>query len=118
MKLLLEGRCSHQINDAASCKLSATRKECLSNNCVAKSRTSTLPAFPVRRTAIQGGDGLGEVDAMRFLLGFTFGAFYTGNRAFRAAVLLIILIMVFWLYQISKPLSHNRLVASPRPEAR
>jgi hypothetical protein len=39
MKLLLEGRCSHQIKDAASCKLSAARKECLSNNCVAKSRT-------------------------------------------------------------------------------
>ena len=29
---------------------------------------------------------------MRFLLGFIFGAFYTGNRAFRAAFLLIILI--------------------------
>ena len=39
MKLLLEGRCSHQINDAASCKLSAARKECLSDNWVAKSRT-------------------------------------------------------------------------------
>jgi len=36
---LLEGRCSHQINDAASCKLSAARKECLSSNCVAKITT-------------------------------------------------------------------------------
>ena len=39
MKFLLEGRCSHQINAAESCKLSAARKECLSSNCVAKSRT-------------------------------------------------------------------------------
>ena len=39
MKFLLEGRCSHQIRDAASCKLSAARKECLSNNCIAKSRS-------------------------------------------------------------------------------
>ena len=39
MKLLLDGRCSHQIKDAASCKLSAARRKCLSNNCVAKSRT-------------------------------------------------------------------------------
>jgi hypothetical protein len=39
MKLLLDGRCSHQIKDAASCRLSAARKECVSNNCVAKSRT-------------------------------------------------------------------------------
>ena len=39
MKLLLDGRCWHQIKDAASCRLSAARKECLSNNCVAKSRT-------------------------------------------------------------------------------
>jgi hypothetical protein len=57
------------------------------------------------------------VDAVRFLLGFIFGAFYTANRAFRAAFLLIILIMVFWLYQLSKPLGHNRRVASPRAEA-
>jgi hypothetical protein len=55
---------------------------------------------------------------MRFLLGFIFGAFYTGNRAFRAAFLLIILIMVFWLYQMSKPLGHNGRVASPRADAR
>jgi hypothetical protein len=40
------------------------------------------------------------VDAMRFLLGFIFGAFYIGNRAFRAAFLLIILITVFWLCQM------------------
>ena len=55
---------------------------------------------------------------MRFLLGFIFGAFYTGNRAFRVAFLLIILIMVFCLYQMSKPLGHNRRVASPAAEAR
>jgi hypothetical protein len=54
---------------------------------------------------------------VRFLLGFIFCAFYTANRAFRAAFLLIILIMVFWLYQLSKPLGHNRRVASPRAEA-
>jgi len=57
MKLLLEGRCSHQINDAASCKLSAGRKECLSSNCVAKSRTwspgriSLHPRFSKRSRA-------------------------------------------------------------------
>jgi hypothetical protein len=39
-----------------------------------------------------------EVDAMRFLLGF--GAFYIGNRAFRVAFLLTILIMIC-LYQMS-----------------
>jgi hypothetical protein len=38
-----------------------------------------------------------EVDAMRFLPGFIFGAFYTGNRAFRVAFLPIILIMIFCL---------------------
>src|SRR5436853_4575809 len=38
-KLLLDGRRSHQVKDAASCRLSAARKERLSNNCVAKSRT-------------------------------------------------------------------------------
>jgi hypothetical protein len=31
------------------------------------------------------------VDAMRFLLGSIFGAFYTGNLALRVAFLLIIL---------------------------
>ncbi len=55
---------------------------------------------------------------MRFLLGFILGAFYTGNRAFRVAFLFIILFMVFCLYQMSKPLSHNRRVASPAAEAR
>src|SRR5258708_6988819 len=39
MKLLLDGRCSHQFNDAASCTLSAARKEYLSSDCVAKSRS-------------------------------------------------------------------------------
>ena len=43
-----------------------------------------------------------EVDAMRFLLGFTFGVFYTVNRAFRVAFLLI---MVFCLYQMSNLLA-------------
>jgi hypothetical protein len=57
MKLLLDGRCSHQIRDAASCRLSAARKECLSNNCVAKSRTwssgriSLHPRLSKRRRA-------------------------------------------------------------------
>jgi hypothetical protein len=37
---------------------------------------------------------------------------------FRVAFLLIILIMVFCLYQMSKPVGHNRRVASPRTEAR
>jgi hypothetical protein len=39
MKFLLDGRCSHHIKDAASCRLSAAREECVPNNCVAKSRT-------------------------------------------------------------------------------
>ncbi len=39
---------------------------------------------------------------MRFLLGFTFGVFYTVNRAFRVAFLLI---MVFCLYQMSSLLA-------------
>ena len=55
---------------------------------------------------------------MRFLLGFLFGAFYSGNRVFRIAFLLIILFIVFCLYQMSKPLGHNRRVASPAAEAR
>jgi len=45
---------------------------------------------------------------MRFLLGFLFGAYYTGNRAFRVAFLLIILFMTFCLYQMSKPLGQHR----------
>ena len=39
IKVLLEGRCSHQIKDAASCRLSAARKTCPSSNCIANSRT-------------------------------------------------------------------------------
>jgi hypothetical protein len=46
-----------------------------------------------------------EVAAMRFLPGFIFGAFYTGNRAFRVAFLPIILIMIFCLYQMSNLLA-------------
>jgi hypothetical protein len=45
---------------------------------------------------------------MRFLLGFLFGAFYTGNRTFRVAFLLIVLFMTFCLYQMSKPLGQHR----------
>jgi len=47
---------------------------------------------------------------MRFLLGFLFGASYVGNRVFRVTFLLLILFMVFCLYQMSKPLGHNRRV--------
>jgi hypothetical protein len=47
---------------------------------------------------------------MRFLLGFFFGALSTGNRVFRIAFLLIVLVLAFCLYQMSKPLTHgNRL---------
>lgn len=49
---------------------------------------------------------------MRFLLGFLFGASCVGNRAFRVAFLLLILFMLFCLYQMSKPLGHNRRVAA------
>ena len=45
---------------------------------------------------------------MRFLLDFIFGASYLGNRVFRVAFFLLILFMVFCLYQMSKPLGHNR----------
>jgi hypothetical protein len=48
---------------------------------------------------------------MRFLLGFFFGAYYSGNRVFRIAFLLIMLVFVFCLYQMSKPLGHNRRTA-------
>ena len=54
---------------------------------------------------------------MRFLLGFIFGAFYTGSRVFRIAFLLIVLLMVFCLYQMSKPLAHSRRVAAPITQA-
>jgi hypothetical protein len=50
---------------------------------------------------------------MRFLLGFLFGAFYTGSRVFRIAFLFILLFMVFCLYQMSKPLGHRARVAAP-----
>ena len=54
---------------------------------------------------------------MRFLLGFIFGAFYTGSRVFRIAFLLIVLLMVFCLYQMSKPLAHSRRVPAPVTQA-
>jgi hypothetical protein len=55
---------------------------------------------------------------MRFLLGFLFGAFYSANRVFRIAFLLIILFIVFCLYQMSKPLGHNGRVAAHAAESR
>jgi hypothetical protein len=55
---------------------------------------------------------------MRFLLGFLFGAFYGANRVFRIAFLLIILFVVFCLYEMSKPLGHNRRVATHVAESR
>ena len=54
---------------------------------------------------------------MRFLLGFVFGAFYTGSRAFRIAFVLIVLVMVFGLYQMSKPFGHHRLVTAPATQS-
>ncbi len=57
-KLLLDGRCPHQIKDAASCRLSAARKEYLSINPIATSRTwssgriSLQPRLRSRRRAI------------------------------------------------------------------
>ncbi len=39
MKVLRDGRCSHQTSEAASWRLSAARNEYLFNDCVAKSRT-------------------------------------------------------------------------------
>jgi hypothetical protein len=55
---------------------------------------------------------------MRFLLGFIFGAFYTESRVFRIAFLLIVLVMVFGLYQMSKPLGHRSLVTAPATQSR
>jgi hypothetical protein len=52
---------------------------------------------------------------MRFLLGFLFGASYTGNRVFRVAFLLLVLFLVFCFYQMSKPLGHKRPVAAEPP---
>ena len=54
---------------------------------------------------------------MRFLLGFIFGAFYTGSRTFRIAFLLVVLVMVFCLYQMSKPLAHSRRFTAPVTQA-
>jgi hypothetical protein len=55
---------------------------------------------------------------MRFLLGFVFGAFYTGSRVFRIAFLLIVLVMAFCLYQMSKPLGHHKVATAPVTESR
>ncbi len=55
---------------------------------------------------------------MRFLLGFLFGASYLGNRVFRVTFFLLILFIVFCLYQMSKPLSHNRRVAASSAQVR
>jgi hypothetical protein len=55
---------------------------------------------------------------MRFLLGFLFGASYSGNRAFRVAFLLIILFFAFCAYQMSKPLGHNGRVTAPSAQVR
>jgi len=58
------------------------------------------------------------VAAMRFLLGFLFGASYSGNRAFRIAFLLILLFLAFCLYQMSKPLGHKGRVTQPSAQVR
>ena len=55
---------------------------------------------------------------MRFLLGFIFGAFYTGSRVFRITFLLIVLVMAFCLYQMSKPLGHHRTITAPVAQSR
>ena len=55
---------------------------------------------------------------MRFVLGFISGAFYTESRVFRIAFLLIVLVMVFGLYQMSKPLGHHRTVTAPVTQSR
>jgi hypothetical protein len=55
---------------------------------------------------------------MRFFLGFLCGASYAGNRVFRVAFLLLLLFMVFCLYQLSKPLGHNRPVAASSAHSR
>ena len=55
---------------------------------------------------------------MRFLLGFIFGTFYTGSRVFRIAFLLIVLVMVFCLYQMSKPLGSHRAITAPVTQTR
>jgi|SRR5271165_7123883 len=58
----------------------------------------------------------GEVAAMRFLLGFLFGTYCNGNRLLRITFLLMVLFMTFCLYQMSKPLGHNRRIASRATE--
>jgi hypothetical protein len=55
---------------------------------------------------------------MRFLLGFFFGALSTGNRVFRIAFLLIVLVLVFCAYQMSKPLTHNNRITQPAVQTR
>ena len=55
---------------------------------------------------------------MRFLLGFIFGAFYTGSHVFRVAFLLIVLVMVFGLYQMSKPVGQHSTVSTPVTQTR
>ena len=55
---------------------------------------------------------------MRFLLGFLFGANCIGNRVFRVAFLVLVLFMVFCLYQMSKPLGHNGRVTQPSAQVR
>ena len=55
---------------------------------------------------------------MRFLLGFLFGASYSGNRAFRVAFLLIILFLAFCLYQMSKPLGRGGRVTPASAQVR
>jgi hypothetical protein len=54
----------------------------------------------------------GEVAAMRFLLGFLFGTYCNGNRVFGITFLLMVLFLTFCLYQMSKPLGHNRRIVS------
>jgi len=70
----------------------------------ADAHTPRCGAFPLSANCIQGGNGLGRWIRGDSCLVF-FGAFYTGNRAFRVAFLLIILILVFWLYHMSKSLA-------------
>ena len=55
---------------------------------------------------------------MRFLLGFFFGALSTGNRVFRIGFLLILLVLAFCLYQMSKPLTHNNRLTPAAAQTR
>ncbi len=54
---------------------------------------------------------------MRFLLGFIFGAFYTGNRAFRGCLSAHHSHHGLLSLPDVEPLGHNRRVASPGAEA-